>query len=76
MKYKIPSQLLTHFESEAMKNNQEKDGIIETLAIGVGKVQDDCYQLEELIFPSQKASAVHVEDEGKNLNFYPYPNNT
>ena len=70
MKYKIPCQLLAHFESEAIKNNCEKDGIVETLAIGVGKLQEDFYQVEELIFPSQKASATNVEDTGKNISCF------
>ena len=64
MKYTIPQSLLDYFESEAVRN-LDKDGQIETLALGIGKLLDnDCIQVEELILPNQEASTTHVEDTG------------
>ena len=64
MRYKIPSQLLAHFGEEALKS-KVNDGHVETLAIGLGYLEDDCYHVVELVFPNQSASATHVEDKGK-----------
>ena len=63
MRYSIPSQLLAHFGEEALKNKVDGDHV-ETLAIGLGYLEGDCYHVEELIFPKQTASASHVEDKG------------
>ena len=50
--------------AEALKN-KVASGHIETLAICVGKIEENCGKVEELIFPSQRASASFVEDIGK-----------
>ena len=64
MQYKIPSQLLAHFGEEALKNKVQ-DGHLETLAIGLGHLENDVYHVEELIFPNQISTATSVEDTGK-----------
>ena len=50
--------------AEALKN-KVANGHIETLAICIGKIEENCGIIEELIFPSQEASASFVEDIGK-----------
>ena len=64
MKYKVPSIFLSHFVAEALKN-KDVNGHIETLALCIGKIEENCGQIEELIFPSQEASGTFVEDIGK-----------
>ena len=64
MKYKIPTHLIAYFEFEALKNIGNTGEHIETLALGLGKKENDTLFLEELIFPSQDASSSHVEDKG------------
>lgn len=55
---------MDYFESEAVRNT-DKNGQIETLALGLGQILDNnCIQVEELIFPNQEASTTHVEDTG------------
>ena len=67
IKYKIPELFLKHFVSEALKNKLTT-GHVETLAIGIGKIEQSYGIVEELIFPLQNASATFVEDIGKILN--------
>ena len=50
--------------AEALKN-KDVNGHIETLALCIGKIEENCGQIEELIFPSQEASGTFVEDIGK-----------
>ena len=64
MKYKIPHLFLSHFVAEALKN-KVANGHIETLAICIGKIEENCGIVEELIFPSQEGSTSFVEDIGK-----------
>ena len=65
MKYRIPTHFLAYFEAEALKSVDKDGKVIETLAIGLGKKEDDSIFMNELIFPSQEASDSHVEDTGK-----------
>ena len=61
MKYKIPTHLIAYFESEALKNIGNTGEHIETLALGLGKKENDTLFLEELIFPSQDASKMTLK---------------
>ena len=64
MKYFVPSHLLDYFGSEALKS-LENGHHVETLALGLGVLENDSIQVEEIIFPSQYATETQVEDKGK-----------
>ena len=63
MRFHIPQVLLEYFGNEALRNKSQ-NGHIETLAIGVGYIDNDSTFMEELIFPSQYATDTFVEDTG------------
>ena len=65
MKYVIPQKLLDYFVNDALKNKAGKK-LLETLAFGVGQLEDDHIAIEELIFPTQTSTEVSVEDAGMN----------
>ena len=69
MRYKIPAILLRHFEGEALKSKHNGQNVA-TLALGIGKVENDCCLVEELVFPNQKTSTDHAEDIGKSKQMY------
>ena len=64
MKIKIPKFIIDYFSSECLKSVEE-DGMIETLALGLGRIVNNHIQVEELIFPAQKGKSDSVEDKGK-----------
>ena len=66
MKIQIPSHLLAYFEAEALKNFDKNGKLIETLAIGIGRSNDDVTYMQELIFPNQVGTTISVEDTGIN----------
>ena len=66
MKIQIPSHLLAYFEAEALKNFDKNGKLVETLAIGIGRSNDDAIYMQELIFPNQVGTTTSVEDTGIN----------
>ena len=69
MKFQIPKFIIDYFSSECLKSFNE-DGMIETLALGLGRIVNDQVQVEELIFPAQKGKSDSVEDKGKIKMIY------
>ena len=64
----IPQELIGRFLEVASNNKAEDGRHIETLAYLIGyKQKNGTIVATELVFPAQKGSSIHVEDEGKSF---------
>ena len=64
MKYHFPDHLLQYFGLECLKNFDLNQKHVETLAIAIGRQDEDNIFVEELIFPKQIGTDADVEDKG------------
>ena len=66
MKVRVPQETLPRFLEVANSNKSQEDGQhIETLAYLIGYEEEGTLKATELIFPRQKGSSIHVEDQGR-----------
>ena len=65
MKYHFPQHLLSYFGFECLKSLDSRQKHVETLALAIGRQDEDNIFVEELIFPEQIGTDSDVEDKGK-----------
>ena len=63
--YHIPSSIIKVFTEEALQNVGPNGKHLETLALLVGRWENDTVITEEIIFPKQTGHENYVNDDGK-----------
>ena len=63
--YRIPSNIIDLFAEESLKNVGQNGKHLETLALLIGKRDQNVITTDEIIFPSQTGYDSNVNDDGK-----------